>query len=118
VEIRLGGYFDLVQLLEVPLDFLRGHAPGVQGDHHLIEVRKAPLALGNQHRLEAAVPVLGDLELHLLRLRLQPLRALSIPGISPISSFRRMLFVPEVRRHLSFQHPLVQPLRQVLQYSA
>jgi hypothetical protein len=54
---QIGRNVDAVQLLEVAADLAHRHAARVHRDDLLVEVRKAPLILGDQLRIESAGPV-------------------------------------------------------------
>ena len=71
-------------------DVRGGQAFGIEGQHHLVDVGQAPLPLLHQLRLEGAVPVLRDVDLHLAGgvgrtvLDLVPLR--EFPRLRPAES--------------------------------
>src|SRR3954464_7670279 len=54
-----------VDLLEVRGDLPGGQAPGIQREHDLVDLTQPALSLADDHRLEGALAVSWDLELHL-----------------------------------------------------
>jgi len=58
----LRGNLRAMLLGEKPLNFMHRYAAGVYGDDHVIEAREAPLVLGYQQRLEAALTAFGDVD--------------------------------------------------------
>lgn len=59
---QAGRGFDAVDFLDMPLNLAGRHAPGIHADDLAIELGKAPLILGDQQRIEGAVPVTGDVQ--------------------------------------------------------
>src|SRR3546814_7957419 len=60
---------DTVQIAQVPADLTRAHAPSVRRHDLIIKPRKTALILGNQLRVEAAMPVAGHVDLELAGVR-------------------------------------------------
>ena len=56
---------DLVLIQEEALDLAHGHAPRVHGDDVVVKSGEAPLVLGDEQRLEAAIPVPRHLDAHI-----------------------------------------------------
>src|SRR3546814_14201310 len=62
---QIGRDVDTVQIAQVPADLTRAHAPSVHRHDLIIKPRKTALILGNQLRVEAAMPVAGHVDLEL-----------------------------------------------------
>src|SRR6056297_4002288 len=59
---QAGGRLHAVDLLDMALDLAGRHPARIHADDLDIELREAPLILGDQHRIEAAVAVARDVE--------------------------------------------------------
>ena len=77
-----------IQLLHMRPDLTRRHPPRIQRYHLLVEPRKAPCPLLDQLRLEAALSVPRNRQLHRTRPRQNPLPVVTVPVVprNPASS--------------------------------
>ena len=97
------------------LDLAHRHAAGVQRQDALVEAVPAPLVLGHDLRLEAALPVARHLDRHLAEVTLQHLAALAVAGVALGVADRVVLLMAQVLGHLGFQRPLHQQFGQLLE---
>ena len=91
------------------LDVARAHAARVERDDLVVEAGKAPPVLGDQRRIEAAVPIARNRQLQSPFGRQHRLgaAAVAVVGQSGIGLLRKMHI------HLGVQHPLGQRLLQI-----
>lgn len=115
---QAGRGFNPIDFLEMTLDLAGRHAPGIHADDLAIELRKAPLILGDQHRIERAVPVTGDVQNHLAAVGGHRLLAAAIAPIEGlVVALRRLLgalFI-EMDVHFSAQRTFRKCLGQFCQ---
>ena len=97
------------------LDLARGHAARIQRDDLFVEPRQAPLALGNQLRLELAVAITGHIDRHFALIALDRLAAAAVAGVTATAALRCVLVIAQVVGELGFKYPLHQVLRQLLE---
>lgn len=95
-----------------------GHSTGIHADDLAIELGKAPLILGDQHRIERAVPVTGDVQNYLAAVGGHRLLAAPVTAIGGlVLALRRFfgaLFI-EMDVHLRAQRTFRQCLGQFRQ---
>ncbi len=105
----------------MPLDLSGRHSPGIHADNLAVEFRKAPLILRDQHRIEGAVPVAGNVQNHLAAVHGHGLLAAAIAPIGRlVLALRRIicaLFI-EMDIHLCAQRAFRQRLGQLRQDAA
>src|SRR3546814_18110599 len=90
---------DTVQIAQVPADLTRAHAPSVRRHDLIIKPRKTALILGNQLRVEAAMPVAGHVDLELAGVRRHRLAAVTVAAIASL------LIVAQMMIHLGIERP-------------
>jgi hypothetical protein len=110
-------------LRAVDLGQMRRHLPGGQPsrgqrDHQLVDPGQPPLALGDDLRLERAVPVAGDVDLDRPDLGQHGLGAVPVAGVPAIAPGRVVAVIAEVVGDLALERGLDQPLRQLGQQAA
>src|SRR3954454_21289610 len=99
---------DAVELAQVADDLPRAHAPGVHRDDLVVEAWEAALVLGDQLRVEARLPVPGDLELDLAGVGEDALAAVAVAAVAGLLTAEMMI-------HLRVQRPLGQGLLQAVE---
>src|SRR4051812_20224335 len=99
---------DAVELAQVADDLPRAHAPGVHRDDLVVEAWEAALVLGDQLRVEARLPVPGDLELDLAGVGEDALAAVAVAAVAGLLTTEMMI-------HLRVQRPLGQCLLQAVE---
>ena len=102
-----------VDLLEVRLDIAHRQAARVQGEDLLVEPLEAALALADDPRLKAPVPIAGSVDPDLAVLGDQRLRGRAIPGVPRAAGRLLMRLVPDMVGQLDLQRPLDQALGQL-----
>src|SRR3546814_11265930 len=80
-------------------DLTRAHAPSVHRHDLIIKPRKTALILGNQLRVEAAMPVAGHVDLELAGVRRHRLAAVTVAAIASL------LIVAQMMIHLGIERP-------------
>jgi hypothetical protein len=115
---QVGGDLEPVELLEMAPNVAHAHAARVHGDDLVIQAVDPGLALGDQARLEAALPVARHLDLEQAALTPHRLAANPVPAVR--LNQRRLLpmLVAEMLGQLRAQHPLHQRLLEVLHQPA
>ena len=93
-------------------DLAGAHAAGVDRDDLLVEAWEAPLVLGGQHRVEAALAVPQHLQSDPAGVGDHALAAVAVAAV-PGAGFARQMMV-----HLSVQRPFGQHLFQLIQQAA
>lgn len=88
------------------------HAARVHRHDLVIEARKAPLVLGDQLRIEAALTIARDCKLNLGRVRDHRLAAIAVAAVA------NLIIVPEMMIHLSIERAFRQRLLQRIQQTA
>jgi hypothetical protein len=78
-----------------------------------IEAVEPTLALFDQLRFEAAIPVAGHGDVELGRLVLDDFLALTITAVAKVTPVARVRRIPEVRGQLGLQGPLDEPCGQL-----
>src|SRR3546814_10576257 len=91
---------DTVQIAQVPADLTRAHAPSVHRHDLIIKPRKTALILGNQLRVEAAMPVAGHVDLELAGVRRHRLAAVTVAAIASLLIVAQMMIHQIGRAHV------------------
>jgi hypothetical protein len=102
-----------VDLREVGLHLAGRETLRAQRDHQLVHPRQAPLALGDNLRLERAVAVAGDVDLDRPDLGQHRLGAVTVARVPAVSPGRVVAVVAEVVGDLALERGLDQPLREL-----
>src|SRR3954453_3833064 len=105
---QVGRDLDAIQLAQVPDDLAGAHTPRVHRDHLIGETRKAALILGDQLRVEAGLPVAGDLQIELAGVGDHRLATISIAAVA-------RLLAGEMMIHLGIQDALGERLFQAVE---
>jgi hypothetical protein len=110
---QVGRDLEPVELLEMPADVAHAHPPRVKRDDLVVEPVEPRLALGDQPRLEAALPVARHRDLEQAVLAPQRLAAHAVPSVG--LHRRRLLpvLVAEMLGQFGPQHALHQRRLQV-----
>jgi hypothetical protein len=66
------------------------HPPGIQGDDLIVEAGKAALTLGEDHQLEACVPITGDINIEITEISFD---TLSVIADGPSANTNSLTFV-------------------------
>ena len=78
---QAGQRLEAIDILTMPLDLAGRQATGLQTDDLASELGKAALILGNQHRIEAAVPIAGTIQNDLTARHAHPLLASAVAPV-------------------------------------
>ena len=101
-----------VDLGEVRRDLTGRQPAGSQRQHDLVDPVQAALPLTHDHRVERAVPVPGDLDLHRTDLGQHSLRPGAVPRVLAVAADRSVLVIAEVIADLLLERRLEHGLRQ------
>src|SRR5205807_10338624 len=109
---------DPVDLLQVRTDVTDRQPAAVEREDLLVEPDEPPLALFDDLRLEAAVPVARSVDLDLPVLGDQRLRWRAVALIGSPTRRLAMRLIAEVLGQLNLHRPLDQPLGQLSEHAA
>ena len=97
------------------LDLAHGHAAGVERQDLFIEASPAGLVLGDQLRLEGAVPVAGNFNRQMAEVAFERLLALAVAGVASSVGDQFVLAVAEMLGQFGIERLLDQQLGQLLE---
>src|ERR1700737_547661 len=112
---QLWTHLDFIDLLQVPLNLARAHAPRVHRYDLVVETGEARLPLTDNLRFVAAVAITRRLQRYLPKIPLQRLGGRAIARVAAVVACRVMLLIAQVVGHLGLHGPLQQRFGQLLQ---
>ena len=109
---QIGRDIDAVKIMQMSHDLARAHAARVHRDDLLIEAGKASLIFGDQLRIEARLPVAGNINHKLAGIGHHRLAAIAVAVVVSL------ILLPKMIIHLGIQSALGQRLLQIVEQTS
>ena len=109
----MGGHLYPIEVLELVMDVPGTHSPAIERDDLLLDSGDIPLILGDNLRLELAVPVTGDVNLELPILALELLGGMAVALVGGLHVAFLVLFIAQCRIQLCL-HKFLQDVLETI----